>query len=333
MTLQSRCSRKSELTSSENHLFSQRADLRRFPAPSGGFLATRKEPFYVPIYAAALPNRPATPDSDSRFDPHRESYDPMRRPFMLAVANLLEQRIARPRPPSPCNGRQRAPMRMAGMDGSTTKTVKFIPLPKKHAIKIFTRPALSNGRRGRKASRTAPRPQRIAGMHTLIFDFLNYVTGRLDPAIETIARKACISICQRQARPRQSQTMRRVALDTPRRRNPRRRKAASARNRTPTLTASCRRRNGSVSLTDARRTAADPIAWGATPPLPSVIEQAAEEIRHGARRTALAILETDPNDECAAALASFGRAMDDNAEKAVQINQMANPIAQIELEP
>lgn len=31
-------------------------------------------------------------------------------------------------------------------------------------------------------------------LHALIFDFLNYATGRLDPAIETIARKACVSI-------------------------------------------------------------------------------------------------------------------------------------------
>jgi hypothetical protein len=40
-----------------------------------------------------------------------------------------------------------------------------------------------------------------------------------------------------------------------------------------------------------------------------VIEQAAAEIRHGARRTALAILESDPQEEAAQALAKFGRTM------------------------
>jgi hypothetical protein len=54
-----------------------------------------------------------------------------------------------------------------------------------------------------------------------------------------------------------------------------------------------------------------PSTWGATPPLPSVIDQAVEEMQHGATRTAQAILEADPQDELAAAFASLRRAMDE----------------------
>ena len=61
-----------------------------------------------------------------------------------------------------------------------------------------------------------------------------------------------------------------------------------------------------------------PSEWGAVPPLPSVIEQAAEETRHGMRKTALSILESDPGDETAAALASFGRAMEARTGKGAE---------------
>jgi len=53
-----------------------------------------------------------------------------------------------------------------------------------------------------------------------------------------------------------------------------------------------------------------PSTWGATPPLPSIIEQASIERAEGASAAAIIKrLEDDPGDELAAALASFGRAM------------------------
>jgi hypothetical protein len=51
----------------------------------------------------------------------------------------------------------------------------------------------------------------------------------------------------------------------------------------------------------------DPGTWGDHPPLPDQITQASDELRHGARKTALAMLEADPTNELAAALASYGR--------------------------
>ena len=78
---------------------------------------------------------------------------------------------------------------------STTKKVKFAPLAKKEAVRIFHKaraferqtrqPGKQDGALGRNG---------LLVLHALMFDFLNYATGRLDPAIATIARKACISI-------------------------------------------------------------------------------------------------------------------------------------------
>ena len=52
---------------------------------------------------------------------------------------------------------------------------------------------------------------------------------------------------------------------------------------------------------------------------PSVIEQAAEEMHHGARKTALAILESDPTEAMALALAAFQRTMEAIPEKTARI--------------
>jgi len=57
-----------------------------------------------------------------------------------------------------------------------------------------------------------------------------------------------------------------------------------------------------------------PSEWGAVPPVPSVIEQAMEERRHGSRKTAFSILESDPNDDLAASLASFGQMIEADEE-------------------
>ena len=69
----------------------------------------------------------------------------------------------------------------------------------------------------------------------------------------------------------------------------------------------CRRRSGYGFLED-EAPPPHPSTWGATPPLPSVIEQATTERQDGASFTAtLKRLEDDPGDELAAALAAWGR--------------------------
>jgi len=59
----------------------------------------------------------------------------------------------------------------------------------------------------------------------------------------------------------------------------------------------------------------DPTAWGAMPPLPSVIEQAIIEQQDGGSVAAiLRQLEADPGDELAARLASLGRTVSDGKD-------------------
>lgn len=78
---------------------------------------------------------------------------------------------------------------------STTDDVNFHPLPKKQAVKLYHRareferrtrePGKQDGALGRNG---------LAVLHAMIFDFLDFRTGQLDPGYESIARKACISI-------------------------------------------------------------------------------------------------------------------------------------------
>ena len=66
--------------------------------------------------------------------------------------------------------------------GSTTKPVQFTPLPKKVAMRLwqyareFDRQTKEKGCHGGAIGHTA-----LQVLHSLIFDFLNFSTGRLDP--------------------------------------------------------------------------------------------------------------------------------------------------------
>ena len=78
--------------------------------------------------------------------------------------------------------------------GSTSKPVQFTPLPKKVAMRLwryareFDRQTKEKGRHGGAVGHTA-----LKVLNTLIFDFLNFRTGRLDPSYAAIARKANLS--------------------------------------------------------------------------------------------------------------------------------------------
>src|SRR5664279_257345 len=79
---------------------------------------------------------------------------------------------------------------------STPKPVQFTPMPKKAAVKRW--------HRARDFDRATKQPGRHGGaighsamqvLHSLIFDSLNFRTGRLDPSYAAIARKA--NVCER----------------------------------------------------------------------------------------------------------------------------------------
>src|SRR5918911_4841622 len=71
--------------------------------------------------------------------------------------------------------------------GSTAKTVRFMPVPKKVAIRqwrharAFDRQTTQPGRHGGAIGHTG-----LQVLHSLIFDFLNFTTGRLDPSYAAI---------------------------------------------------------------------------------------------------------------------------------------------------
>jgi len=77
---------------------------------------------------------------------------------------------------------------------STTKEVKFQPMPKRRAVKLWhdarrferqtRQPGFQDGAIGRNG---------LAILHALLFDFLNYASGALYPSWAEIAGKACIS--------------------------------------------------------------------------------------------------------------------------------------------
>ena len=179
-----------------------------------------------------------------------------------------------------------------------------------HKARAFERQTRQKGKQDGALGRNG-----LLVLHALIFDFLNYATGRLDPAIETIARKAAISISSVKrglANLKRSGVLHWI------------RRAAETRDEKGRF---CLEQDTNAygivppsqwlgffdRLPDAPPP--HPSEWGAVPPLPPVIDQAAEEIRHGMRKTALSILESDPGDETAAALASFGRTMEARPEK------------------
>ena len=193
--------------------------------------------------------------------------------------------------------------------GSTTREIRFRPVPKKAAVRLW--------HRARDFDRRTRRPGRHGGavghaalqvLHALIFDFLNYRSGRLDPSHAAIARKA--NVCERTVRTALARLKSLGILDWVRR------CAESWRDGRFVLE---QETNAYAVLPCAQwrgyreppePPAPWPDAWGATPPLPSPLVQAAAEVRAGGTlRSVVGILAADPSDALALALARLGRAM------------------------
>ena len=79
--------------------------------------------------------------------------------------------------------------------GSTTSPIRFAPMAKKAAVKLW--------HRARDLDRGTHEPGRHGGavghaalqvLHALVFDFMNFRTGRLDPSYAAIAQKAGVCV-------------------------------------------------------------------------------------------------------------------------------------------
>jgi DNA-binding MarR family transcriptional regulator len=77
---------------------------------------------------------------------------------------------------------------------STEQPVEFSPLPKKSAVKLWHRARDFDRQTHKKGQRGgALGPSGLQVLHVLLFDFLNFRTGRLDPSQKAIARQANVS--------------------------------------------------------------------------------------------------------------------------------------------
>jgi hypothetical protein len=194
--------------------------------------------------------------------------------------------------------------------GSTTKDIRFQPMPKKAATKLwhrardFDRQTRRDGKHGGAVGHAA-----LQVLHAMLFDFLNYSSGRLDPSYAAIARKA--NVCQRTVANAVKRLRELGMLNWLRR------------------CAESRREDGRFVLEQetnayavlpcaqwrgyrppAEPPAPQPGTWGDHPALPSVLAQAtAERQEGGTLHQVIGILDSDPTDALAVALARLGQAV------------------------
>jgi len=193
---------------------------------------------------------------------------------------------------------------------STTKEIKFERMPKKVATRIYHR-ARDFDRKTNKAGchGGAVGPAALRVLEALLFDFLNYTSGQLDPSYAAIARKAnvCVRTVTNALRRLKElgilNCMRRCAETW----QDGRFVLEQETNAYTVLPPSQWR--GYKEPPEPQPPA--PGTWGDHPPLPSVLEQAAADRRGGASpQTVIRTLESDETDFLAAALARLGRALE-----------------------
>src|ERR1700722_17739873 len=190
---------------------------------------------------------------------------------------------------------------------STTKEIRYQPLPKKAATRLW--------HRARDFDRKTRRKDHHGGalghaalqvLHTLIFDFLNYASGRLDPSYAAIARKA--NVCERTV----ASALRRLRelgiLNWVRRCSEKRIDGRFVLEQETNAYAVLPPSQWRGYKEPPEPPPPAPGTWGDHPPLPSVLEQAAADRRDGASpQTVIRTLESDEGDPLAAALARLGR--------------------------
>ena len=194
--------------------------------------------------------------------------------------------------------------------GSTSTPVKPVPMSKKAAVRLWHR-VRDFDRQTRRAGHHggAVGPTALAVLHSLVFDFMNWRSGRLDPSYAAIARAS--NLCVRSVATAIKRLKELGIIDWVRR------------------CTESRTQDGRYVLTQQSNAYAvlpssgwrgyheppdppgpAPGTWGASPPLPCVVAQAVEERRHGGgMRGVLSILTADPTDALAAVLARIGEAV------------------------
>ena len=195
--------------------------------------------------------------------------------------------------------------------GSIRKEIKFQPLSKKaatrlyHKARAFARQLHRHGQHGGGGLTHAT----LQVLHALIFDFLNYASGRLDPSHAAIAKAA--GVCERTVRNALAALKQLGIVNWVRR---------CVESRQPDGGYCLEQETNAYAVLpssqwngfDEPPPAPPPMpgTWGDHPPLPSALEAAAIEMRTaGSGSAVLAALESDPADQLAAVLARLGRSM------------------------
>jgi hypothetical protein len=193
--------------------------------------------------------------------------------------------------------------------GSTTKEIKFQPVPRKAATRLwhrardFDRQTHQAGRHGGVVGHAA-----LQVLHTLIFDFLNYMSGRLDPSYAAIARKA--NVCQRTVATAIQKLRRLGILNWVKRCAESWKEGRFVLEQQTNAYAILPTSQWRGYVPPMEAPAPEAGTWGDQPPLPCVKTQAtAERAAGGTLGQMVSILESDPTDGLAATLARLGRAM------------------------
>ncbi len=190
---------------------------------------------------------------------------------------------------------------------STRAEIRFQPMPKKAVVRLwhrardFDRQTKRKGRRGGAVGPTA-----LQVLHALVFDFLNPRSGRLNPSQAAIARQA--NVCERAVATAIKRLKALGILNWVRRcavfRRDGRYVLEQQTNAYAVLPPSQWR--GYREPREAPPPA--PGTWGDHPPLPSALAQAAAERQVGGTpQSVIGILDSDPADALATALARLGR--------------------------
>lgn len=197
--------------------------------------------------------------------------------------------------------------------GSTAKTIDFQPMPRKAAGRLYHRARqfdrLTKKGNGKHGGQVGPAALKV--LETLLYDFLNFATGRLDPSYAAIARKANLgvrAVATAIARLRDLGILRwarRCAVSW-----------ADGRSLLKQQTNAYAVRpesewEGYVPPPEAPKPL--PGTWGNPAPMPSVLEAAAGA--RGDTRTMIRILDTAPANGLEAALAKYGHGVQERGNE------------------
>lgn len=188
---------------------------------------------------------------------------------------------------------------------STTAEVRFAPLPKRQAVRLyhkarqFERQSRQPGRQDGALGRNG-----LAVLHALLFDFLNYGSGRLDPSYAAIGRRACVSV-RSVARGLANLKLAGV-LNWLRRCKPAEKDGRFLLEQDTNAYAVLPASQWHGFYEPPPPPPPHPATWGATPPLPGQLAQAVADRRAGdSERSVLARLADDPGNSVACTLASL----------------------------